>query len=87
MIPASQTNSLPNGYLCVMPDLFHGDPLPLNRPADFDFMKWLNGPPGHLPERVDPVVEAVLKEMRGSMGCKRIGGVGYCFGGKYVASS
>ena len=38
-----------------------------------------------MPERVDPVIEAVLKEMRGPMGCKRIGGVGYCFGGKYVA--
>ncbi|KAI9810399.1 MAG: hypothetical protein M1827_006285 [Pycnora praestabilis] len=67
-----------------MPDLFHGDPIPLNRPEGFDLMKWLNGPPGHLPERVDPVIDSVLKEMRGNLGCKRIGGVGYCFGGKYV---
>jgi len=73
-----------NGYLCVMPDLFHGDPMKLNPPAGFDLMKWLNGPPGHLPNRVDPVVDAVIKEMRGNMGVKRIGGVGYCFGGKYV---
>ncbi len=56
----------------------------LNPPAGFDLMKWLNGPPGHLPNRVDPVVDAVIKEMRGNMGVKRIGGVGYCFGGKYV---
>ncbi|KAI9878801.1 MAG: hypothetical protein M1830_010485 [Pleopsidium flavum] len=73
-----------NGYLCVMPDLFHGDPMKLNPPEGFDLMKWLNGPPGHLPNRVDPVIDAVIKEMRGNMGVKRLGGVGYCFGGKYV---
>jgi dienelactone hydrolase len=32
-----------NGYLVVMPDLFGGDPIPLNRPDGFDLMKWLNG--------------------------------------------
>ncbi|EON67882.1 hypothetical protein W97_07379 [Coniosporium apollinis CBS 100218] len=71
-----------NGYLVVMPDLFHGDPLPLNRPADHDFMGWLNK---HPTSRVEPVIEATLKHMRGELGCKAIGGVGYCFGGKYVA--
>lgn len=67
-----------------MPDLFHGDPHPLNPGPDFDLMKWLFGEPGHKWPRVDPVVEAVIKEMRGPLGCKRIGAVGYCFGGKYV---
>jgi len=65
-----------------MPDLFHGDPVKLNGPADFNIMDWLKN---HGTDRVDPVIEAVLKEMRGPLGCKRIGGVGYCFGGKYVA--
>jgi dienelactone hydrolase len=69
-----------NGYLVVMPDLFHNDPVPLNRPANYDLMAWLNGPPGHLPPRVDPVVKAVLAEMRENLGCERIGAVGYCFG-------
>ncbi|KAL1967758.1 hypothetical protein VTN77DRAFT_2447 [Rasamsonia byssochlamydoides] len=73
-----------NGYFVVMPDLFHGDPIPLNRPADFDFKAWLTGPPGHLPPVVDPVVDSVLNEMRTSLGCERIGAVGYCFGAKYV---
>ncbi|KAJ5988296.1 Sterol O-acyltransferase ACAT/DAG/ARE [Penicillium waksmanii] len=76
-----------NGYFVVMPDLFHGDPIdpvPENRPPGFDLMKWLNGPPGHLTERVDPVVKAVLKEMKSNLGCERIGGVGYCFGAKYA---
>ena len=70
-----------NGYFVVMPDLFHGDPVPLiNRPEGFDLMDWLKGPPGHLPDRVEPVVKAVLQEMKSSLGCERIGAVGYCFG-------
>lgn len=48
-----------NGYFVVIPDLFHGDPVQLNRPDDFDIMEWIQG---HLPPRVDPVVEMVLKE-------------------------
>ena len=70
-----------NGYFVVMPDLFYGDPAPLNRPPGFDLMSWLQN---HLTKHVDPILETVLKEMRGPLGCKRIGGVGYCFGGKYV---
>ncbi|KAJ5919004.1 hypothetical protein N7466_009947 [Penicillium verhagenii] len=73
-----------NGYFVVMPDLFHGDPVPLNRPAGFELQAWLNGPPGHLLNRVEPVVQAVLKEMKSNLGCERVGGVGYCFGAKYV---
>ena len=71
-----------NGYFVVMPDLFHGDPVPLkqNRPPGFELQAWLKGPPGHLPPRVEPVVQAVLKEMRTSLGCERVGAVGYCFG-------
>jgi dienelactone hydrolase len=77
-----------NGYFVVMPDLFEGDPIPLNRPEDFDIMKWLqtSGPSqGHTPKQVDPIVEAVIKEMREKLGVKKIGSVGYCFGAKYVA--
>ena len=29
-----------NGYYTLIPDLFNGDPLSLNRPADFDLMSW-----------------------------------------------
>jgi len=70
-----------NGYFVVIPDLFNGDPVLLNPPEGFNLMGWLQG---HLPPSVDPIVAATLKEMRGPLGCKRIGGVGYCFGGKYV---
>lgn len=69
-----------NGYLVIMPDLFHGDPVLLNRPVNFDLMAWLKGPPGHLPNRVEPVVQAVLKDIKFNMGYERIGVIGYCFG-------
>ncbi|OOQ82259.1 dienelactone hydrolase family protein [Penicillium brasilianum] len=69
------------GYFVVMPDLFNGDAVPLNRPEGFNVMDWVKN---HLPPQTDPIIDAVLKEMRESLGCKRIGGVGYCFGGKYV---
>jgi len=71
-----------NGYLVVMPDLFHGDPVKLNPPENFNIMDWIKN---HGTEQVDPIVEAAIKELRGPLGAKRIGGVGYCFGGKYVA--
>lgn len=77
-----------NGYYVVMPDLFEGDPIKLNRPEDFDFMQWLQkgGPSGgHTPVQTDPIVEAVIKDMKTNQGVKKIGAVGYCFGAKYVA--
>jgi dienelactone hydrolase len=72
-----------------MPDLFEGDPIPLNRPEGFDIMAWMQkgGPEGkgHMKDRVDPIVERVIKELRSVYGVKRLGSVGYCFGAKYVA--
>lgn len=69
-----------NGYFVVMPDLFRGDPCPLNRPATFDFMAWRAK---HGIEQVTPAVVAAIKEMK-KLGVKKIGAVGYCFGAKYV---
>jgi dienelactone hydrolase len=71
-----------NGYVAVMPDLFHGDSVPLNHPEDFDFMKWLV--PAHMPPNVDLVVERTIKYIREEMGIERIGGAGYCFGAKVL---
>lgn len=72
-----------NGYFVVIPDLFNGNTVPLNPPEGFDLMEWINTEMPKVPT-VDPIVAATIKEMRGPLGCKRIGGVGYCFGGKYV---
>jgi dienelactone hydrolase len=60
-----------------------GNVVPLNPPADFDVMKWVQNEMPH-PPQVDPKIEKVIKHMRGEMGVKKLGGVGYCFGGKYV---
>lgn len=73
-----------SGYFVVMPDIFHGDPVPttaFDPAADFDIMAWL---PKHPSEGVDAIVEASIKAMRSEYGVKKIGAVGYCFGGKYV---
>ncbi|KAI0477906.1 alpha/beta-hydrolase [Xylariaceae sp. FL0804] len=78
-----------NGYACLIIDVFNGDPLALNRPDDFDFMKWLSGGSTgdnpHTPSAVDPIVLAGLKHLTSELGYKKIGAVGYCFGAKYVA--
>lgn len=77
-----------NGYYTLIIDVFNGDPLSLNRPADFDFMKWLTGGSDgknpHTKEAVDPIVELALKHLK-DQGFTKIGALGYCFGAKYVA--
>ncbi|KAI1494914.1 dienelactone hydrolase [Biscogniauxia mediterranea] len=78
-----------NGYLTLIIDVFNGDPLSLNRPANFDFMSWLTkgstGDNPHTPEAVDPIVLAGIKYLKEEKGVEKLGGVGYCFGAKYVA--
>ncbi|KEF54380.1 esterase/lipase [Exophiala aquamarina CBS 119918] len=78
-----------NGYFVLSPDLFDKDPIPLNRGDDFDIMQWLQGAyhpkkVAHLPPTVDPIIDACLVELRTKYNAKKIGAVGYCFGGKYV---
>ncbi|KAJ5971684.1 Dienelactone hydrolase [Penicillium vulpinum] len=72
-----------NGYLTIIPDLFQGDKISVSdmQSGKADLASWL---PHHLPEKVDPVVESTIKYARETLGVKKIGAVGYCFGGKYV---
>jgi len=58
-----------------MPDLFYGDPIPLNRPGDFDIMKWMGGEYSekkiaHKPPVVDPIIEKSIKAMKEKHGVK-----------------
>ncbi|KAJ5086917.1 hypothetical protein NUU61_008224 [Penicillium alfredii] len=72
-----------NGYLTIIPDLFRGDQIKV---ADMDSGKvnlpsWISN---HQPAVVEPVVESSIKYLRETLGVKKIGAVGYCFGAKYV---
>ncbi|KAK0660248.1 Protein AIM2 [Lasiodiplodia hormozganensis] len=70
-----------NGYFVAIPDLFNGDAAPVDMPPSFELPKWLAG---HGKDQVDPIVDAVIKELKGKLGVKRLGAAGYCFGAKYV---
>lgn len=73
-----------SGYFVVMPDLFLGNPVPedaFNTGKNFDIMAWVGQ---HPMDRVDETIDTAVKTMRGKLGAKKIGAVGYCFGGKYV---
>ncbi len=71
-----------NGYYTVIPDLFNGDPVKLNRPEGFQIMEWLtkgtSGNNPHTAEYVDPIIEKSIKFLK-DKGYKKIGAVGYCF--------
>lgn len=75
-----------NGYLTLIPDLFNGDPVPVNGLKGMEIMTWLSqgsdGKNPHTTEYVDPVVEASLQFLKEQHNVKKIGAVGYCFGAK-----
>lgn len=50
-----------------MPDLFNGDPIPLNRPDDFDFPKWMSQFPK---EEQDKIIDKSIKTMKEKYGVK-----------------
>lgn len=56
-----------NGYFVMMPDLFGGDAVPLNRPEGFNMQEWKKG---HGPAAIDPIVDACLAELRNKYNCK-----------------
>jgi dienelactone hydrolase len=71
-----------NDYLVIMPDLFAGDAIPLGSlEAGLNLTGWLTK---HGPEEIDRIIGETMEYMRGELGVQRIGGLGYCFGGKYV---
>ncbi|KAJ5203456.1 hypothetical protein N7449_005535 [Penicillium cf. viridicatum] len=72
-----------NGYLTIIPDIFQGDQISVSdmQSGKADLASWL---PNHQPANIEPVVESTIKYARETLGVKKIGAVGYCFGGKYV---
>jgi dienelactone hydrolase len=72
-----------NGYLVVMPDIFDKDQVPEVRQEGFKLDDWL-AKENHQPEFVQAVVDKTLAEIKKGFNPKKIGAVGYCFGGKYT---
>ena len=70
------------GYFVVAPDLFHGDPVHEDAmKKGFSFPPWIAK---HGTDVIDPVIANTIKALREEYGVKKIGAVGYCFGGRYV---
>lgn len=73
------------GYTTLIPDIFNGDAIPLNKFPTTDLSSWISegfdGKNPHSTEYVDPIIIAAIKTLR-ELGIDRIGGVGYCFGAK-----
>lgn len=70
-----------NGYLTLLPDLLDGEFLALDalETGSVDIQAWGSR---HSPKQVDPIVENTIKYLREDLGIEKIGGAGYCFGGK-----
>jgi dienelactone hydrolase len=71
-----------NDYLVVMPDLFRGDAISVERQeAGANLTEWRAL---HPTPDIDRIINMTIGYMRSQMAVQRIGGLGYCFGGKYV---
>lgn len=74
------------GYLVVMPDLFRGDPVPadaLSDPAsNYSLPDWQKR---HPMAEIESILDTTINAIQTTYNTSRIGSVGYCFGGRYVA--
>lgn len=71
-----------NDYLVVMPDLFKGDAISVEeQEAGLNLTEWRALHP--TPE-IDSIINTTIGYLRSELNVERIGGLGYCFGGKYV---
>ncbi|KAF2005617.1 alpha/beta-hydrolase, partial [Amniculicola lignicola CBS 123094] len=76
-------DSFATAYPVLMPDLFYGDAVPVSSPEGpaLNLTAWRAR---HPPADIDAIMAATIKYAKEELGAKRIGALGYCFGGKYV---
>ncbi|KAH7080751.1 dienelactone hydrolase [Paraphoma chrysanthemicola] len=72
-----------NGYVTVIPDLFKGNEVPFPRPDGWSLQEYIATTMPRT-DTVDPIIEKTVAWLRNEKGISKIGGAGYCFGGKYV---
>ncbi|KAF3041421.1 hypothetical protein E8E11_004397 [Didymella keratinophila] len=71
-----------NGYLVLVPDLFAGDPVGVEeQEAGLNLTEWRAL---HPQSAIEAVIDSTIQYARIELGIEKLGGVGYCFGGKYV---
>jgi dienelactone hydrolase len=71
-----------NDYLVVMPDLFAGDAISVEeQEAGLNLTEWRAL---HPTSEIDRIVNTTIEYMRSTLEVEKIGGLGFCFGGKYV---
>ncbi|KAL5394891.1 hypothetical protein PMIN06_002336 [Paraphaeosphaeria minitans] len=71
------------GYTVIFPDLFNGDAVPSDDregPA-LNLTEWRSR---HPTAEIDAILGLAVDYIHNDLKISRIGGVGYCFGGKYV---
>lgn len=71
-----------NDYLVVMPDLFNGDAISVEeQEAGLNLTEWRAL---HPTSEIDRIINTTIGYMKSQLQVEKIGGLGFCFGGKYV---
>lgn len=74
-------NFAANGFAVVVPDLFGGDAVPNNYPANYDIAAWQAR---HPPGRAMLVVQRLVGVLREKAGSRFFAGIGYSVSARYV---
>ena len=69
-----------NGLKCVCPDLFEGDPRPVDAPPSFDRETWHKK---HNFQHTNGIARDVIRALK-AQGVTRFGMTGYCYGARLV---
>eukprot|EP01120_Amphizonella_sp_Union-15-10_P000744 TRINITY_DN10773_c0_g1_i1.p1 TRINITY_DN10773_c0_g1~~TRINITY_DN10773_c0_g1_i1.p1 ORF type:complete len:259 (+),score=44.26 TRINITY_DN10773_c0_g1_i1:55-777(+) len=73
-----------HGYTAILPDFFYGNPWTANKNKETDYKPWLAS---HPLERIEKDYIRVAEWINNKLNIKRIGTIGFCWGGRQVALS